>query len=160
MSRLAVFTFDSAGAASQVRSALRDLEKRKELGLDDAMVLARDQAGSVSRRGNRSRAVLAGAIAGGVTGLLLTFMFPVIGILFGAGAGALLVRLLQNQRIDADEVTTVEAALRPGTSALLLLLRPGEVSAAMTSILRGAHAQVYQTTLSPEMDASLRQSLQ
>jgi uncharacterized membrane protein len=160
MSRLVVLVFDGVRAASQVREALRDLERRKELGLDDAMVLEKNQAGVVRRRHNRSRAMLVGVIAGGATGLLLTFMFPVIGILFGAGAGALLVRLLENPRIDADEIATVEAGLAPDTSALLLLLRPDEVSAAMTSILRAAHAQVYQTTLSPEMEASLRQSLQ
>ncbi len=159
MSRLVVFTFDSSGAAAQVRSALRDMEKRKTLILDDAVVLAKDSAGNLQVQRDRSSTVIIGAIAGGLMGLLLMFMFPIIGVVFGAAAGALVGRLLADARVDREAIADVQSTLRPDTSALLALLRGGDI----VSIMSGLHApgaNVYQTTLPRDAEARLREALQ
>ncbi len=160
MCRLVVFTFDSAAAAGQTRSALQDFEKRKAISLDDAVVLARDAAGQLTRRHDRDNTIIIGAIAGGVVGLLLMFMFPVISVLFGAAAGALFGKLLlSNDKVDREAIADTEAALPPGGSALLLLIRAGDIVTIM-STLRVPGMQVYQTTLARETEARLRQMVQ
>ncbi len=158
MSRLVVFTFDGAEQAAQVRAVFRNLEMQKHLALNDAVVVVKDAGGQVQCQRMRSHAIWIGAVAGGAVGLLLMFMFPVIGIVFGAVVGALIARFLDDQKVDEEEIESVSAALKPDNSALLLLIRLGNVSM-MTSALQHAHAHVYQTTLTPELDASLRQSL-
>ena len=128
MSRLVALTFDAPGEAGQARAALRDLERRGSLGLNDVAVVVKDAGGQVSVR-HDAPSVVAGAIVGGVMGLGLMFMFPIIGIFFGAGAGALISRLFAGRRLDADMVADVSTALEPGSSALLVLLRTGDVQA-------------------------------
>ena len=72
MSRVVVFTFDAPGKALQARTALRDLEKRGTLALDDAVVLTKDGTGQVRRRREPYYGVLVGAAVGGLMGLLRT----------------------------------------------------------------------------------------
>ncbi len=158
MSRLVALTFDAPGEAGQARAALRDLERRGSLGLNDVAVVVKDAGGQVSVR-HDAPSVVAGAIVGGVMGLGLMFMFPIIGIFFGAGAGALISRLFAGRRLDADMVADVSTALEPGSSALLVLLRTGDVQA-LAAAARTHHAHVYQTTLPPALEDSLRQGLE
>ncbi len=161
MCRLVVFTFDSPAEAGQTRNALKDFEKRKAISLDDAVVLARNAEGRLTRRRDRdTTTTVIGAIVGGVMGLLLIFMFPVIGILFGATAGALVGRLwLSNERVDREAIADAEATLAPGNSALLALIRAGDIVSLMPA-LRMPGMQVYQTTLARDTEARLRQALQ
>jgi len=53
----------------------------------------------------------------------------------------------------------VGAALQPGGSALVLIVRQGTPELVL-SALRPYEGQVYQTTLSPELEQELRQALQ
>jgi uncharacterized membrane protein len=159
MSRLVVFTFDTSGEAARVRSALRDIEKRKTLTLDDAVVLVKDSAGNLQIQRDRNSAVIIGAVVGGFMGLLLMFMFPIIGIIFGAAAGALVGRLLADAKVGKEAIADVQAALRPGSSALLAMLRGGDIVSIMSELhTPGVH--VYQTTLSRDTEARLREELQ
>lgn len=142
-----------------MRSALRDLEKRKVISLDDTLVLVRDGEGNLSRKRSPDTTVLIGALVGGIMGLLLMFMFPVIGVVFGAAAGALVGRLLSGARVDRESRADVEAALAPGSSALLALVRGGDIVSTMSK-LRVPGMQVYQTTLARDTEARLREVMQ
>jgi uncharacterized membrane protein len=157
MSNLIVLTFDSHDEACRVRTALRDLEKRGRLVLDDTVVLEKDTTGKVHVDNQASEPVIIGAVVGGVMGLILTFMFPIVGVVFGAGAGALVGRVLDAQ-VDRQFVRDVQAALRPGTSALFLLV-PGANADAPLAALRQFRGHVYQTTLAPQLEDELRAAL-
>jgi uncharacterized membrane protein len=157
MNRYIAFTFGAAGQAAEARHVLRDMENRKELSLNDAVVLAQDDSGRTERRRDRSGVPVIGAIVGAMMGLLLAFAFPVVGIVVGAGAGALLATLLFDRRVEEDYITDLERDLRPGTSALLCLIRSGDV-ATLGYSLRSFHLRVYQSTLPPQLQATLRES--
>ena len=118
MSRLVVFTFDTVRDAGQARLALRELERRGSLVLDDALIVEREAAGRVRRRRDRSSAALIGAVVGGLMGVPLVFTFTPISILFGVGAGGAIGRLAlaSGPRVDEEFVDSAEGALRPGTS--------------------------------------------
>ena len=83
MSRTVVFTFERADTAILARAALKEVEKSKALVLDDALILIKDPHGHVHVRHDPQAAVIVGAIAGGVMGLMLSFMFPIISVIFG-----------------------------------------------------------------------------
>jgi uncharacterized membrane protein len=157
MSHLIVLTFDSHDEACRVRTALKDLEKRGRLVLDDAVVLEKDATGEVHVDNDASEPVIIGAVVGGVMGLLLTFMFPIVGVVFGAGAGALVGRALDAQ-VDREFVRDVQTALQPSTSALFLLVPAAGADAALAALgqFRG---HVYQTTLAPRLEEQLRATL-
>jgi uncharacterized membrane protein len=159
MSRTVVFTFDTVDAATEARAALKNLEKSHALALDDALVLVKDADGRLRRRCDRCSAIIMGAAAGGLMGLVLTFMFPVVSVVFGVVAGGLIGGLFIASRADKELVTDAEAALRPGMSALIILIRDGDLDA-LGAALCPFSVQLYETTLSPDREAALRRALQ
>ncbi len=157
MSRYVAFTFGTIDKAAEARRALRNLEDRHELDLYDAVVLAKDAGGRVSRQREPSGVTVIGAMVGSLLGLLLVFLFTPVGILVGGGLGALIATLLFDQRIAQDDIVDAARDLRPGTSALLLLIAGGDV-ATLGFSLRPFDLRVYQTTLPPQVMATLRRS--
>ncbi len=157
MSRLVVFTFDAPECAIEARTALKDLEKRRVLGLDDAVVVAREGNGQLYIHRDVPPEVTIGAIVGALLGLLLTFVF-LFSVVFGAAAGALIGRLLVDQRVTRESIEDVEEALGPGTSSLLILIRTGDADAMMAAVA-GFRPRIFQSTLPPEIDARLRGAL-
>ena len=158
MSRLVVFTFESSTDARQARSALKKLEKRGSLSMDDALVVVREAAGQIKRQRDLSTATLIGAIVGGLMGVPLVFMFTPVSILFGAAAGAAMGMLATGPRVDEEFVDSAAGALQPGNSALLVLLRRGDI-AEMDAVLRGLPIIIRQATLTLDAGATPRQAL-
>jgi uncharacterized membrane protein len=138
---------------------MRDLEKRGVLGLDDALVIAKDDKGNVTRRRDPSHWVLLCAIGGGLLGVPFVFLLPVASVVFGVIVGALFGKLLVEQRVDEEWVLDAERTLRVGSAALLLRLRTGDV-ADLGAVLRSFPARIHETTLAPDMEATLRRAMQ
>ncbi len=158
MSRLVVFTFEGTRDARQARRALHELEQNGSLALDDALVIVREASGAINRRRDFSTATVIGAVVGGLMGVPLVFMFTPVSILFGVSVGGAIGRLAGRRRVDEEFVDSAEGALRPGTSALLVLLRRGD-SAAMEAALRGFRVHIRQAALTPDAGVALRQAL-
>ncbi len=158
MNRYVAFKFETARHAAEARLALRDLESRNELSLYDALVLAKDDGGQVTRHRDRRGVPIIGGMVGALMGMLLVFAFSIAGVLMGAVLGALLATLLFDRRIEEEYIADVEKDLQPGTSALLCLINSGDIEAVGYS-LRPFHLRVYQSTLPPRIHGTLRRSL-
>lgn len=158
MSELVVLTCDKAEDAGRLQAALKGLEARHLLKLDDTALVVKDAAGKVQIVNRPSAGARTGAVVGGVLGLLLTFMFPVVSVFFGAGAGALIGRSF-DIHVDRDFVEGVESRLEPGTSALFMLIRQADAQA-VVGALRQFDGCIHQTTLSPELEKALREAAQ
>ena len=104
-----------------------------------------------------SGATETGAVVGGSLGLLLSFMFPVAGIVIGAGGGALVGKLLE-RGVDGNFVKDVGEELQPGTSALFITGR-GSNHEAVLAALEPYKGNVYQTNLSSELEDELKRVL-
>lgn len=157
MSDVVVLTFDTIDDAEKARETVRQLERAGRLSLDDAAILVKDADGQIREHGEIDRSVKVGTGVGAALGLLLGFMFPLGGLAVGAAGGALVGKLMGNH-IDKNFVQEVEAALAPGSSALFLQVREGAAD-----VLRAALApykgQIYQTSLSTELETQLRDVL-
>lgn len=158
MSNLVVVTFDNADTAGQVREALRELEHRQLISLDDSAVVIKDADGKVHVENQTDRGMKVGAVGGGLLGLLIAgVLFPFAGLLAGALVGAAIGKMA-DQGVDQKFVKDVTNALTPGTSALFVIVREGNPEA-VRGALKPFHGEIYQTTLSTEAEESLRDVL-
>jgi uncharacterized membrane protein len=154
---LVVMTFDNEIDAGNVMRSLRGLEKAGQMSIEDTAVLVKDQSGKLRVDNEVSGSVETGAVVGGSLGLLLTFMFPVVGIAVGAAGGALVGKVLE-RGVDGKFVKDVGEELQPGTSALFITGRGSNHEAVLRAI-EPYKGNLYQTNLSSELEDELRRVL-
>jgi uncharacterized membrane protein len=155
---LAVIAFEEAGTAGEVRKALKQVERMEALSLEDAAVVVKDEEGKLHVHDETGRAVMLGAVGGGLVGLLLLGIFAPIGaIVAGAVGGALFGKAL-NLGVDKDFVKEVGAALPPGGSALFLVVEDA-IPEVVYSALKPYKGTVLQTTLPPDAEEQLERVL-
>jgi uncharacterized membrane protein len=158
MSQWIVIVFDKEEEAHAVREEVRKLENTGDLSLDDAQVISRDADGKIHSKGQIDRGVGIGAVGGGLIGLLLVgLFFPVAGILVGALAGAGLGKMA-GLGVDKKFIKEVQEAVKPGTSALFLVVRHANF-AALRAMLQPHEGSIYQTSISPEDEETLKRAL-
>jgi uncharacterized membrane protein len=158
MSELAVMTFDDEEQAGQALQSLRGLERQGLLKLNDTAVVVKDRSGQVRTRNEVSSATETGAVIGAVLGGLLLFMFPPLGAALGAAGGAAVGASL-GQGVDGGFVREVRESLRPGTSALFVVCREGNLDAVVAA-LEPYRGTLRQTTLPTDVEESLRRALE
>lgn len=158
MASVTAITFEDMEQGPQMREALKDLERRGELSLDDAAVIVRDENGKFHVKGQADRGVKTGAVAGGVIGLLLaSIFFPIGGIVLGALAGAG-VGAVAHVGIDKQFIKDVEAAMPNGSSAVIIYAREGN-PAVVRAALEPFHGTIFQTSLDGEAEEALHGAL-
>jgi uncharacterized membrane protein len=122
MNQLIVIAFDHFDDARSALRRLRDLERHGRIRFEDTALVERDPNGTAhvtnEVSGTTETAVVAGAIIGG----LLTFVFPPAGIAIGAAVGAA-VGVSLGTGVSGDFVQEVKTTLRPGRSALFLVVK-------------------------------------
>jgi uncharacterized membrane protein len=163
MSELVVFTYQHPDRAAEVLQHVASLKRehvRKPLvTIEDAAVAVKGEDGQVRIRQTLESAMKAGTIAtGGLWGVLIGFLFggPLLGALVGAG-----VSWLMGRRIDIgianDFIQEVSEELKPGRSALLLLVRDTPVDT-LAEALNAQGGRLHHTTLSDEAAAAFTQA--
>lgn len=158
MSSLVVVSFDSPDEAQNVLDVLRGQTKYGNISFDDTAVVSKDMEGKVHVKNNVSHGTMTATGIGALLGLLLgSILFPIGGLLLGAGGGALVGKLM-HLGVDGDFVKEVSQSLQPGTSALFVLVRDAD-PAVVRAALEGHHGTVIQTTLSEEAEESLQRAL-
>ena len=158
MSSLVVVSFDSPDEAAAVLASLKAQTQYGNISFDDSAVVSKDSDGKVHVENNVSHGTMTATAVGALLGLMLgVFMFPVAGILLGAGGGALIGRFM-DLGVDGKFVKQVSESIQPGTSALFVLVHDAN-PAAVRAVLEEHHGTVMQTTLSPEAEESLKKAL-
>ena len=157
MSELVVVTFASEQDGREALARVRNLQSSGVLDLQDSAVILKDPDGKTHVTNQVSSGTKTGALVGGILGLMLgMFFLPVFGLVAGAAAGVAFARGM-SMNVDQDFVKDVTDELQPGTSALFVVLA-GNVGA-LTSALEPFKGTVHQTTLDPELEASLNEAL-
>ncbi len=155
-SNLVVIGFDDYMQAEKVRIALEQMEEEQLIKLEDAVVAAKHAQGRVKIR--QEQDFLGGtAIGGGLLGLIVgaVLLHPVIGGAFGVLAGKLFQKDIG---IDDVFISDVSSALKPGSSALFLLVQEAEVDKVLER-LQPYKGRVLQTTLPDDVKERVNKAL-
>jgi len=162
MSNLIVVTFDDPEEANRVRKTLSRLQGHAFLSLDDSAVIVKDEDGQVHIHNELDRGIKIGFAGGGLLGLLigLLFGFPFAYVVIGALGGAI-TGSLADLGIHQDFVREVSSKLKPGSSALFVIVRDVEADVAVAALkpYQGT-GHIIQTTLPTEAEESLRAVLE
>lgn len=126
MSDLVVTVFNDEFKAEQVRLDLRKKQAEHLADLEDAVVLVRTREGKVKFH-HMSHSTVGGALSGGVLGsllgvLLMNPVFAVLGLAAGVVVGGI-SGAMSHVGIDEDFMKDLAEHLKPGTSALCILVR-------------------------------------
>lgn len=157
MTRLVAIIFDEQESAGEVLRRVREIESEGHIRLTDTAVLTRDHEGKIHTKNELDSGVETGATVGGLLGLALSFLFPIAGFAVGVAGGALVGRMFE-QGVDTGLVKEVREQLKPGTSALFLMVQDANADAAIAAV-RPHKGKLYQSALSYEVEQSLRRAL-
>jgi uncharacterized membrane protein len=158
MTQLIVVAFDHFDDARHAMAGLRSLESQGQIRFEDTAIVERDPDGTAHVRNEVSGTTETAAAIGAMIGGLVTFVFPLAGIALGAALGALVGRSL-DRGVSDTFVDEVKGTLRPGRSALFLVVKESNADATLAG-LRDYKGDVIQTTLDSETEEALRQALE
>ena len=158
MYQLIVIAFDHFDDARNAIAGLRTLERQGQISFEDTAIVERDPDGTAHVKNEISGTTETATTIGAVIGGLVTFVFPLAGIALGAALGALVGRAL-DRGVNDKFVDEVKKTLRPGRSALFLVVKGSNADATMAA-LRQYRGDVIQTNRDSEAEEALRQALE
>jgi uncharacterized membrane protein len=157
MNNLIVVAFDHFDDARKAMKSLRALERDGRIRFEDTALVERDPDGTAHVRNEVSGTTETAAVIGAVIGGIVSFVFPLAGIVLGAALGAA-VGAVMKTGVEGKFVDEVKKTLRPGRSALFLVVKEAQADAVIAA-LRSFKGDVIQTTLSSETEEALRAAL-
>lgn len=145
-SDLLVVTFDNQEGAGRARDALQRTRKSPLLGLESALMVTVDGAGTVSLQPGRELLARQGN----------DLLEVIVDVIFADPPNGMLRRLVE-QGLDAHFVEAVARTTGKNSSALLFLVRYDGVSdtGELLDALAPYNGKPHLTTLSPEVEAAL-----
>jgi uncharacterized membrane protein len=153
--------FDDETTAFAVRSELLKMQKEYLIELEDSVVVTRDENGK-TRLDQSVSLTSAGALGGGFWGMLigLIFLNPLAGAAIGAAAGAVTGKF-SDIGIDDKMMKDLGASLRPGTSALFVLVRRATTDKVLEGLKPFAgKGKILTTSLDKDQEHTLREALE
>jgi uncharacterized membrane protein len=157
-------SFDRAARAQEYLLAMGGLREDGALDLKDAVVVRKATDGSVSVAETidptPGRAALSGALWTGLLGLFIggpVGWFAGLGL--GAGAGVVAAKVI-DLGIPDEWVDWFKAAVRPGTSTVVILAEQVHVRALAQEASRFAGAELLYTTMSDSALAQLTEAFE
>jgi uncharacterized membrane protein len=157
MNQLIVVAFDHFDDARNALSSLRGLEREGRISFEDTAIIERDPDGTAHVKNEVSGTTETASVVGAVIGGFVSFVFPLVGMAVGAAVGAAIGSAL-DRGVSDDFVNDVKTTLRPGRSALFLVVRGSDLDATLAA-LRPFRGEVLQTTLPTETEEALRSAI-
>ena len=157
MNQLVVVAFDHFSDARDALGRLRTLERAGRIRFEDTALVERDPNGTAHVKNEVSGTTETAVLIGAAVGALVGFLFPLAGAAIGAAAGAAIGSAMDTG-VSGSFVDDVKTTLRPGRSALFLVVKQVDADGLMAA-LRDFRGDVVQTTLSPDTEDALRQAI-
>jgi uncharacterized membrane protein len=161
MSSLVAVVFNDETTAFEMRAALAKMQKDYLIEMEDAVVVTKGKDGNTKLH-QAVNLTAAGAVGGGFWGMLIGMLFlnPLIGAAVGAASGAIAGKL-SDIGINDKMMKELAASFSPGSSALFVLVRKATADKVLDGLKPFAgKGKVFQTSLSKDDEAALRQALE
>jgi uncharacterized membrane protein len=158
MSHLVAIAYPDLRTAQDVATELHPLVDQEALELDDMVVVERTSDGRVKLHQSHSEGGK-GAVAGGVGGMMIGFIFfaPLLGAALGAAAGAA-VGHKHDAGVEDDFMDRLGEQLPNGGGAVVALVRRTTPDAVVPRVAQFG-GTVVQTSLTPEKEEELKYAL-
>jgi uncharacterized membrane protein len=157
MSNVLVITFEDEQQAFSVLQSLKDLSHQDQLSIKDTSVIVKDKDGKVHVKNAMESGVKWGAFTGAFLGVIIAgFLFPVAGLLLGAGAGALIGKTL-NTGLDKHFIEDVRESMAPGSSAILFVVTGN--TGLLIQMLEPYQGKVFQSSFDSEAEEGIERAL-
>lgn len=162
-SKLLVISFADALRAQEFLLAVAGLQKREEIQLHDAVIIARDADGRSHVRETTDVTPSQAGLGAGVWGLLLGTLFggPIGGLVVGAasaGGGALFAKLVDTGVKD-ETVEQLRNTVPPGRTAVALLVSHVSVADLQRELARFPNAELVETDMPDAAVAAVQNAL-
>lgn len=167
--KLFVLTFDSPLSAQEALLAVARLGRAGCLELHDAVFVSRSKDGSFSNvQETRDPSVAQSALGAGFLGLLFGAMWggpaaALVGAGVGAAATAAAAKLagrLLAEGVDEDTVERLRLTIRPGSTALAILVSRIDRLAVLDELTRFAGAELFESDVTPDLEEAVREALE
>ncbi len=161
MSDLVAILFDDETTAFDMRAALAKMQKEYLIDMEDAVVVTKDENGKIKLH-QSTNLTLAGAVGGSFWGMLIGLLFlnPLIGMVVGAGAGAV-GGALSDIGINDKMMKELAESFKPGNSALFVLFRKVTGDKVLEKLQPFVgKGRVFKTSLTKDREDSLRAALE
>lgn len=158
MSTLIAITYPDEQRAAEVLATLKQLHSEDVIDLQEAFYVTRDKQGDPKVHHARhltGRGARWGALGGLLVGAL--FFVPVAGLVLGAAAGALFVKL-GDLGVDEQFVKDLSAQLQPNSSAIFILAHNASPDI-VVAVVRQYGGAILQSNLSEEVEQELQANL-
>jgi uncharacterized membrane protein len=160
VSDLIAIAYPDRATVERARENLRKGAQEGLIQVEDAVVMFRDEDGTLEVRQGTSGvggAAISGGISGGLIGYLL--MAPLFGIAAGALAGgAIWKSMFGDAGVAEGFVKELSENLEPGRAALIFLATEVDPEKVLPEIKE--HGRLIQTSLSAEVEAELAAALE
>lgn len=156
MSDLVAVGYDTLATAQEVAANIAELQKAREIEVEDLVVVERQSDGKVKlhQLSMAGRGAIGGAVVGGLIGLI--FFAPLFGMAIGAATGAASGEM-SDVGVDDDFMKQLGAELEPGHAAVIVLVQRMTVDQVLPQIK--IPGRVIQTSLDNETEARLTEAL-
>lgn len=158
MSELIVIGYDDVHKAEEVRLTLLKMQREYLISLEDAVIAVKKADGKIKLHQMFDLTSM-GAVSGTFWGLLIgaLFLSPFFGAAVGAASGAI-SGALSDVGVNDNFMKEVAAALKPGSSALFVLVRKVTTDKVLEE-LKGTGGTIIKTSLNHEDEAKLKEAL-
>jgi uncharacterized membrane protein len=158
MSNIVAIAYPDKATAEEVRATLAQLSTEHLLGLEDAVVVTREDNGKVKLH-QAVKPGAAGAAGGAVWGGLLGMLFfaPLLGMAVGAAASGA-AGAMSDLGINDKFMKELGTKLEPGTAALIVLVHGATPDKVLPRISQYG-GDVLQTSLSTDDEEALQEAL-
>jgi uncharacterized membrane protein len=159
MATLVAIGYPDETTAEEARQTVQSLEADLIIQADQVAAISREEGRYHVTTTHGATSGSSGAVWGGFWGLLfgLLFFIPFAGLAIGAGFGALFGHLGKNA-IDQEFQDQVRDQLKPGTSALFMIIEQATPDKAIAALNKYG-GTVIKTSLSDEDTAKLQEAL-
>ena len=132
-------TFEDDRNAYQALTALKELDSQKRVGVEEGVVVVRNEDGQVVEKDRVESMFLPNTAGGGLTGLLIGIIGGPLGMLVGSASGLFLGSLFDLSDADETEsaLSAISSSVEVGRTSLLAVVTeqsPEVIDAAMSEL--------------------------
>jgi uncharacterized membrane protein len=117
-------TFEDGSNAYGALTALKELDSQQRVGLQEAVVVVRDETGATEVKDRVEPTSLPATVGGSLIGLLLGVIGGPFGVLIGGYTGLLVGSMFDLYDLDETEsaLGAISSSVKPGSTALLAVV--------------------------------------